>query len=109
MPDEKRREDRSSVYAHVIHAKDNIPGYLRDLSKSGCHISFIKQFPVKKEDSLTLMINPGAVIGIPDFKIILQVLWTRSDSIYFSMGGRVKPAPGEKNQERLQRLYEYYA
>ncbi len=108
MLNEMRREDRSKAYAHVILVEENIPGYLRDVSESGCQISFIRQFPVKKEDLLTLIIKPGKVIGIPDCKVIFQVIWTRSDSMYFSVGGRVKPQPGDKNQENLQKLYEYY-
>jgi len=108
MATEKREETRNKVYAKVISMKDNTPGYLRDLSKSGCQISFIKPIKVEKGDALTLHIIPGEEIGIADFKIFLEILWTHFDSFYFSVGGRVSPLPGAENQQQLNNLYAYY-
>ncbi len=91
-----------------MHAPANTPGYLRDLSSSGCQISFVKHLPVQKQDVLPLIIIPGEEIGIPTFRVSLKVHWTSLDTIYFSLGGKIDPLPGKENEERLKKLYDYY-
>ena len=109
MSTEKRKELRNKTYAKVLLKKNNTPGYLRDLSIDGCRISFLKPFPAKKGDAFILTIIPGDEIGIHHFTVFLEVCWLRSDSIFFTVGGRVSPLPGKENQERFKKLYDYYA
>jgi len=109
MGNEKRKEARNKVYAKVMLMDDLSPGYLRDLSKSGAQISFLKQVAARKGDALFLRIIPGDEIGIPSFMLTLEVCWTSSDTVYFSLGGTVSVPAGAEDQAPLERLYDYYA
>lgn len=109
MSSDKRKEPRNKAYAKVLFEAKTIPGYLRDLSHSGCQISFVQPVETKKGDTITLHIIPGAEIGIPDFRVAVEVLWTRFDSIYSSLGGRVSALAEGENQKQLEKLYDYYA
>jgi hypothetical protein len=106
---EKRKEERNKVYAKVMLVNDLSPGYLRDLSKSGAQISFLKQVPAKEGEALLMRVIHGDEIGIPPFKLTLTVRWTGSDPVYYSLGGTVTAPPDEGNQGLLARLYAYYA
>jgi hypothetical protein len=106
---DKRREERNKVYAKVMLMEDLSPGYLRDLSKSGAQISFLKQVPAQKGQTLTLRIIPGDEIDIPTFQLTLTVCWTGSDTVYYSLGGTVSAAANTETQDALRRLYSYYA
>ena len=109
MGNEQRREPRSKTYAKVLLGSEKVPGYLRDLSNAGCHISLIKPITAEKEQNLQAVVIPGDEIGIPNFEISLKVLWTRKNPVYFSMGGRVSPLPGTENAHHLHSLFDYYA
>ncbi len=97
------------TFAKVVLVKDNSPGYLRDISKSGCYIALLKPAVVEKQDILELIIIPGDEIGIQYFKLNLEVLWIRTESLYFCLGGKVSALPGPENKERLEQLIRYYA
>jgi hypothetical protein len=109
MGSEKRREERNKVYAKVMLIDDLSPGYLRDLSRSGAQISFLKPVAAGNGEALSLRIIPGDEIGIPPFPLTLTVCWTGSDAVYFTLGGTVTAPPGPENRGFLEQLYGYYA
>lgn len=115
MSHEQRGNRRSRGYAKVtVRVRGtSTPGYLRDISPTGCLLGLLQPLPVERGDLLAVKIHSDPEVGVPPFEVSVRVAWTRADAVYFSVGGTVEPpagAPGRENQTRhLDSLYAYYS
>jgi hypothetical protein len=108
MGSENRRNDRVKCYAKVVFTKTMIPGYIRDLSDTGCHISFVQPLEVKPEDVIEIKVVAGGDPQDPPFAFPLRVRWVKPDGIYFSLGGDVSEGIRETDKAPFARLVAYY-
>lgn len=110
---EQRGSRRSRGYAKVTVHGSGAPGYLRDISSTGCLLSLLEPLPVKRGDLLAVRIHSDPEVGVPPFEVAVRVAWTRSDKVYFSVGGTVEPASGRPETAGqagyLEALYAYYS
>jgi hypothetical protein len=113
MPHEKRGSRRTRGYAKVAVEGTGTPGYLRDISPAGCLLGLLEPLLVKRGDLLTVRILSDPEIGLPPFDVAVRVAWTRSDAVYFSIGGGIEPSAGGPHREsqarHLEALCAYYA
>ena len=105
MGADQRKQPRTRGYAKAIHAASGIPGYVRDLSVTGCYVSFLKPIDVHIGDEIEIQIVSGGGVDVPPFSLRLVVRWKKEDGIYFSIGGEL---PGDTADPHFTRLVEYY-
>ena len=110
MSDEHRSLRRVHTYAKAFLVEEKMPGYVRNLSRSGCQIALLKRIPLKRGDNLMVQVIPGDEIGIPPFMIALQVAWIQPDPFYYLIGGKTTTPSAEENRNRtsLNELCEYW-
>jgi hypothetical protein len=108
MSHEPRREVRHKTHAKVVVKGHEVPGYLRDLSRTGCRLSLIRPLELKREEALTVTVPANPELGLLQSGFFLLVLWTQADPVFFNVGGQIRPLPGQENEQGLQRLFEYY-
>jgi hypothetical protein len=108
MGSENRRQERIKCYAKVVFTKTMTPGYIRDLSATGCHISFIQPIEAEREDVIDIKVVAGGNPQDPPFAFPLRVRWIKVDGIYFSLGGEIAGGIKESDKEPFARLVAYY-
>jgi hypothetical protein len=113
MLHEQRGSRRSRGYAKVTVRGTDAAGYLRDISPTGCLIALLGPLPVGRGDLLAVRILCDLEVDIPPFEVGVRVAWTRSDEVYFSIGGTIEPPAGgphnDTQRDYLKALYAYYS
>lgn len=104
----KRKQYRRKTYAKVVFSFDGTPGYMRDLSRNGCKISFIKPVGVSLKEIIELKIIPQQEASTPAFRIFLEVRWIQIDSVFFLIGGVISLLPEEEDEQRFTKLLAFY-
>ncbi len=108
MDSENRRQNRIKCYAKVVLTPSMTPGYIRDLSETGCHISFVQPVQAKQDDVLDIKVVAGGDPQDPPFSFSLRVRWVKKDGIYFSLGGDIVNGMLESDKGPFSRLVAYY-
>jgi hypothetical protein len=108
MGSDLRKDSRVNCYAKVLFSKTMTPGYIRDLSESGCRISFVQPVPAGPEDVIELQVMAGGGIQIPPFTFHMLVRWARNDGIYFALGGDIKGVSSDTEEGTFDALVKYY-
>jgi hypothetical protein len=109
MGKEQRKSPRNKTYAKVLHKGSSTLGYLRDLSRDGCQLALIRPLSVQKGDSLTISVLTVDEMGTPRFSLTVEILWTRSDPVYFLVGAAIASVTDTESEERIEELFKYYA
>jgi hypothetical protein len=108
MGTEQRKDPRAPSYAKALLMTPPAPGYVRDLSRSGCQIAFMQAVEVGKGDSITVRVIAEHDPSIPPFMVRLRVRWTRQDAIWMTLGGEVEPPDDPAAAAAFDRLVDYY-
>jgi hypothetical protein len=108
MGAENRRQERVKGYAKVLYPPAMTPGYLRDLSPTGCQVSFLQKVPAAAGEVIPITIVPGTEAATPGVSVSLRVRWTRADGLYFSIGGEVEQLTAAEDREKFAALVSYY-
>ena len=107
MGSENRKSNRMKCYAKVLFRQTRTPGYIRDLSATGCHISFVQPVPADMNDEIELDVVGGGPENTP-FSFRLRVRWARKDGIYYSLGGEISDHDTDAGREAFGKLVDYY-
>ena len=108
MSSENRRNHRVIGYAKTLHLAECVPGYIRDISSTGCHVSFTSEVRAVPGDLMELRVMPAHDPSIASFRITLRIRWVKADAIWFSVGGQVEALSNEKDKESFAQLLRYY-
>jgi hypothetical protein len=108
MGSENRRQDRVKGYAKVLFSPSLTPGYIRDLSRTGCQVSFLTDLPAAAGEVIQLSVLAGEQSGTPPFSFSLRLRWRKSDGLYYSFGGDIEGVSSPEEQEGFEKLVEYY-
>jgi hypothetical protein len=106
MGEDQRKDPRNKAYAKVLLEGSGTLGYLRDLSREGCQLAFIGNPSVDKGAVVSLEVLPAEEMEIPPFSMDVRIMWTRNDPVYYLAGGLINST---QDEERLKRLFQYYA
>lgn len=71
-----------------------LPGFLEDVSKTGCRVRFSHFFELEKDREYTLTILPALRSGISEIKLIVRPEWVRKNGDSFDIGFCVLHSPG---------------
>ena len=109
MGSEQRKNPRVSGYAKALLVGPMTPGYLRDLSKTGCQVAFMQTVPAALGDLLTIRVIAEQSLPIPPFDLSLRVRWLKPDSIWFALGGEIEAVSCQGDENVFEKLVAYYA
>jgi hypothetical protein len=108
MGTENRKNTRVAAYAKAIHRATATPGYIRDLSSTGCQVAFVQPLTVRAGDMLEVTVIAEHDPTIPPFPLRLTARWSRADGIWFCVGGELAATGGSREQEGFEKLVAYY-
>jgi hypothetical protein len=108
MDIEQRKHQRVLGYAKAVHAATGTPGYIRDLSSTGCQVAFMQPLPVGRGDSVDIEIIAEHDPAIAPFAVRLTARWHKSDGIWFCIGGEVTTPAAGQERDSFAKLVSYY-
>jgi hypothetical protein len=86
-----------------------VPGYIRDLSRSGCQVAFIQSVSVAPGDVVSVRVIAEHDPSIAPFEVRLRVRWVKPDEIWFAMGGELERVTEPTDRAAFEKLVDYYA
>ncbi len=90
-----RQTPRFSDFARAkMNGSCQLPGYLEDVSKSGCKVRFSHTFEVDTDREYSLTILPALRSGIREFEITVRPEWVSSDEDSMYIGFCILRSPG---------------
>jgi hypothetical protein len=107
MSAEQRSHERSTAHAKAVFVDTMTPGYLRDLSSSGCQVAFMAPVPAQEGLSVKIQVIPVHDPAQTPFQLLLDVRWIRNDPLWYLMGGKIRGATSEDTAS-LEKLIAYY-
>lgn len=107
MSDENR-SIREKCYAKVVFHDGNIPGYVRDISESGCRIDILEKTPWDRGELKKFSLFPEHMLHIGPIHGTLEIRWTRSEKFFLLMGTKIKSVKDETSKKNYNLLLDYY-
>ncbi|HET6451288.1 MAG TPA: PilZ domain-containing protein [Spirochaetia bacterium] len=108
MENEQRRHPRVSSYAKALLVEGHVPGYIRDLSLSGCQVSFMLPVKAQAGDLITVQVIAEHDPSIPPFRVRLRVKRLIQDPPWHSLGTEIEPPLDPSEQRAFEALVTYY-
>ncbi len=109
MGTEQRKDPRVSSYAKAILLTPPAPGYIRDLSRTGCQVAFMQPVPAAVGDVITLRVIAEHDPSITPFPITLRVRWLKQDAIWFALGAQIEQFDDPAALSSFEKLVAYYS
>jgi hypothetical protein len=106
---EQRKDPRVPSYAKAVFVERQIPGYIRDLSRSGCQVSFMQPIPAGVGDLITVQVIAEHDPSIAPFTVRLRVRRVVSDVLWYSLGTQIETIFDPKEADAFDRLVSYYS
>jgi hypothetical protein len=109
MGSEQRKNPRMPSYAKAMLVDPAIPGYIRDLSRSGCQVAFMQAIPASVGDVITVRVIAEHDQTLLPFLIHLRIRWTKNDDPWSTLGGQIEPMADPQEKKTFEQLVTYYA
>jgi hypothetical protein len=109
MVSEHRLQPRVSGYAKALLIGPNTPGYIRDLSRTGCQVAFVQSVGAVAGDLIKIRVIAEHDQTIPQFQICLRVRRIKPDPIWCVVGGEIEAMAGHEDQAVFEKLVDYYS
>jgi hypothetical protein len=109
MGSEQRINPRVPSYAKAMLVEPLIPGYIRDLSRSGCQVAFMQSITAAVGDLIAVRVIAEHDPTLPPFLIHLRIRWKKADAPWSTLGGQIEPMDNAKEKDTFERLVSYYA
>lgn len=108
MGSDKRKDLRVPSYAKAVLADGHIPGYIRDLSSSGCQVAFIQPIAARVGDVITVQVIAEHDPAIAPFHLRLRIRRVIEDPPWHSLGTQIETIGDPREAEAFGRLVSYY-
>ena len=109
MGSDKRKHPRVPGYAKAIFVDQQIPGYIRDLSRSGCQVSFMQPLPAAVGDLITVQIIAEHDPSIVPFQVRLRIRRVIEDALWYSVGTEIEAISRPSDAQAFDQLVSYYS
>ncbi len=109
MEAEKRRDPRVPSYAKAVLVDGQVPGYIRDLSLSGCQVVFLQPPGAGVGDVLTVQVIAEHDPSIAPFRIRLRVRRLIEDPPWHSLGTQIEKHLDAGEEQAFEKLVSYYS
>jgi hypothetical protein len=106
---EQRKDPRVPSYAKAVLVDQQIPGYIRDLSRSGCQVAFMQPISAGVGDLITVQVIAEHDPTILPFQIRLRVRRVIEDALWHSLGTEIETIFDPKEAQAFDRLVSYYS
>lgn len=108
MAGEQRKDLRVRGYAKVVLVDGAIPGYIRDLSSSGCQVAFLQPVAGAVGDVIIVRVIAEHDPLIAPFLVRLLIRRVIEDPPWHSLGTEVEPIRDPREAEAFQKIVDYY-
>ena len=108
MGEDKRKHPRIVGYAKAVVAGAMTPGYIRDLSRTGCQVSFMQPISAATGSLLKMDVIAEHDPTIAPFQLCIRVRWLKADPPWYSLGGEIETLSCRADEECFERLVAYY-
>ena len=105
---ENTRASREKAYAKVIFKDENLPGYVRDISKKGCRIDLVKKVSWNTGEKKKIVIVPEEHIGFSPVHGTVEIRWMKEGEIYTSVGVQFLSVQDEDSKKNYQFLLHFF-
>jgi len=105
---DSQRQVRESAYAKVIFKQENLPGYVRDISKKGCQIDLLSEVDWKEGDKKKIVIIPEEEVGFAPVHGTVEIRWLRQNELYYSIGVQFISVQDEDSKKNYINLLTYF-
>ncbi len=109
MEADQRKDPRVPGYAKAVFVDRQIPGYIRDLSRSGCMVSFMQPIPAAMGDLITVQVIAEHDPSIVPFHLRLRVRRVAEDALWYSVGTEIEPISDPGDAKAFDLLVSYYS
>jgi hypothetical protein len=109
MNAEHRLQPRVSGYAKALLVGPNTPGYIRNLSRTGCQVAFVQTVEAATGDLIKVRVIAEHDPAIPQFQISLRVRRIKPDALWCVLGGEIEAVSGHQDKKVFEKLVDYYA
>jgi hypothetical protein len=109
MEREHRKHPRVAGYAKALLEVLMIPGYIRDLSRTGCQVAFMQPVAAEPGDRIDVRVMPEHDPALAPFQICLRVRWKKEDGLWFAIGGEIEAKSCPEGEGVFEKLVDYYA
>lgn len=109
MSAEHRQQPRVSGYAKALLVGPNTPGYIRDLSRTGCQVAFVQTVEAVAGDLIKVRVIDEHDPSVPQFQISLRVRRIKPDALWCVLGGEIESVSGHEDKNVFEKLVDYYA
>lgn len=109
MGTENRRHARVPSYAKAVLMDGHVPGYIRDLSISGCQVSFMQPVAAAVGDVVTIQVIAVHDQSLPPFSMRLRVRRLIQDPPWHSLGAEIEGHLGPREEQAFDALVRYYS
>jgi hypothetical protein len=106
---EKRKDQRVPSYAKALLLDGHVPGYIRDLSRSGCQVAFMQPVRAAVGELITVQIIAEHDPSILPFTVRLRVRRVVEDALWHSLGTQIESTFGPVESQAFERLVLYYS
>lgn len=106
-----RQTPRFNDFARAkLNEMCQLPGFLEDVSRTGCKVRFSHAFEVENDREYTLTILPALRSGLSEFQLIVRPEWLHKNGDSVDIGFCILHSPGIrqflKYVEILEHLHE---
>jgi hypothetical protein len=108
METDQRRHPRVPSYAKAVLADGHVPGYIRDLSLTGCQVSFMQPVAAEVGDLVTVQVIAEHDPSIPPFRVRLRVRRLIEDPPWHSLGAQIEGHVDPREERAFETLVRYY-
>lgn len=109
MEGDKRKDRRVPSYAKALLVERHIPGYIRELSSSGCQVSFIQPVDAVVGDIISVRIIAEHDPAIAPFVVHLRIRRIIDDPPWHSLGTEIEKIRDPLEAAAFEGLVSYYA
>ena len=106
---EKERTIRETCYAKILFLEENIPGYVKDISATGCRIDIPSAVRWEAGQRKSIIIIPEEPLPIEPIKGVVEIRWIKQVDMFFKCGMHVISVNDEASKENYAKLLAYYS
>ena len=103
-----QRSEREACYAKALILETNLPGYVRDISQTGCRIDLINRVDWNPGDNIKAAIIPDPSLAIGSFRGTFEIRWVKKRDLYYVVGAQIISVKDEASRDNYKKLLQYY-
>lgn len=105
---DKPRTQREICYAKIMFLEDNIPGYIKDISTTGCRIDIPSDVSWEIGQRKKIIIISEEALAIDPIKGTVEIRWIKKVDMFNKCGMQVVSVKDIQSKDNYRKLLLYY-